>query len=94
MPKQCPVRPPDDFNLDLIQLHIARIRTFLESLAEIRDAYFYLVSWDNTALTSLSLIVFVVLCLKLKAEYFGRFVFSVFVMVVFPTPFNATTVFL
>lgn len=75
MPKQCPGRPPDDFNLDLIQLHIARIRIFFESLAEISDVYFYLVSWNNTALTSLSLIIFVTLCLKFNAEYFGRLVF-------------------
>ena len=73
-PKPVPSRPINDFNVDLIQLHIARIFSLLEDLNEVKEAYLYLVSWKNPALTSLSLIIFVTLCLRFNTEYFGRFV--------------------
>jgi len=70
-PKPCPSRPLDDFNMELIQLHIARIFSLIEGITELVNAYFYLVGWKNPALTSLSLIIFVTLCLRFNAEYFG-----------------------
>ncbi len=73
-PKPCASRPKDDFNMELIQLHIARILSFIEDFNELIGAYVYLVSWKTPALTSLSLIIFIVLCLRFNAEYFGRYV--------------------
>lgn len=73
-PKPCSSRPDNDFSMELIQIHIARIIALLEDLNELIRAYAYLVSWKNPALTSLSLIIFVTLCLRFNAEYFGRFV--------------------
>jgi len=71
-PKPCPERPNSDFNVELIQLHIARIFCLLEDFNELIGGYFYLVSWKNPALTSLSFIFFVTLCLRFNAEYYGR----------------------
>jgi len=70
-PKIYPDRPPDDFNVDLIQLHIARIGSLVEEVTAIYQTYFYVVSWENPALTGLSLIIFVFFCLRFNAEYFG-----------------------
>ena len=75
-PKIYPDRPPDDFNVDLIQLHIARIGSLVEEVTAIYQTYFYVVSWENPALTGLSLIIFVFFCLRFNAEYFGRLVLN------------------
>jgi hypothetical protein len=71
-PKGCPERPISDFHIDLIQIHIARIKALIDDIYALLDAYYFLVSWDNRALTSLSLLIFVTTCLTLKAEYIGR----------------------
>lgn len=34
-PKPCPIRPENDFNIELIQLHIARIVSIVEDLNEL-----------------------------------------------------------
>lgn len=69
---ECPERPTNDFNIDLIQIHIARIKALVDDIYGLLDAYFFLVSWDNRTLTSFSLLIFVSTCLTLKAEYMGR----------------------
>ena len=82
-PKPCASRPKDDFNIELIQLHIARIVSLIEDMNELISAYSYLVSWKNPALTSLSLFIFVVLCLRFNAEYFGRYVIKLHLSLTF-----------
>lgn len=71
-PRPCPRRKADDFNVELIQVHIARIKSILEDLQDVLDSYFYLISWKNPALTGLSLMLFVSICLRFNAEYMGR----------------------
>ena len=71
-PIECPERPVNEFHIDLIQIHIARIKALLDDIYSVLDAYYFLVSWDNRALTSFSLLIFVATCLTLKAEYIGR----------------------
>ncbi len=71
-PKPCPSRPKNEFNVELIQLHIARIFALLEDINDFIRGYVYLISWKNPALTSLSFIIFVTVCLRFNAEYFGR----------------------
>jgi len=70
-PKIHPDRPPDDFNVDLIQLHIARIGSLVQEVTAIFQSYLYVVSWRNPALTGSSLVIFVLVCLNFNAEYFG-----------------------
>lgn len=71
-PRPYPPRPAEDFNVELIQLHIARITSLVGDLNKLLDSYFYLVSWKNPALTSLSMIIFVFTCLRFNTEYIGR----------------------
>jgi hypothetical protein len=73
-PTECPERPTHDFNIDFIQIHIARIKALVDDIYGLLDAYYFLVSWDNRALTSFSLLIFATTCLTLKAEYIGRLV--------------------
>jgi len=72
-PRPCPSRATDDFHVDLIQVHIARINSLVEDMSAAVNAYLYLISWDNRALTSLSLLIFVAISLTINAEYFGRY---------------------
>jgi len=67
-------RSPDDFRIDLVQLHIARIGALVADIKRLFSAYSYLVSWNDPVLTALSLIAFVWLCLKFNMEYVGRYV--------------------
>lgn len=68
-PIECPPRPPDGLNVELFQAHIARIGRLLGDVKKGADAFSYVISWKNPALTSLSLILFVALCLRFNAEY-------------------------
>jgi len=70
-PRPCPPRPSDDFNMEIIQLHIARITAIVEDFQRLLGSYTYIVSWKNPALTSLSLLMFVATCLRFNAEYTG-----------------------
>uniref|UniRef100_A0A6U6GSS3 C2 domain-containing protein n=1 Tax=Odontella aurita TaxID=265563 RepID=A0A6U6GSS3_9STRA len=70
-PQVCPPRPPDDFNVDLIQIHIARIGALVEDVKKAADNYNYLVSWKDPALTFLSLMIFVFSCIRFDTEYVG-----------------------
>lgn len=68
-PIECPPRSPDGLNMELFQAHIARIGTILGDIKKGIAACSYVVSWENPGLTSLSLVVFVTLCLRVNAEY-------------------------
>eukprot|EP00978_Attheya_sp_CCMP212_P020618 scaffold59206_cov53-Attheya_sp.AAC.1 len=70
-PRLCPPRPPDDFNVDLIQLHVSRIGAIVEDFKLGLDEYLYMISWKNPFLTGLSLFLFLRCCLRMDAEYFG-----------------------
>lgn len=72
-PLPCPMRPDDDFNVDLIQLHIARITTLVEDLSKLHESYQYVISWKNPALTSMCMIIFTSLCLRFNTEKVGRY---------------------
>lgn len=72
-PQPCPMRPDDEFNVDLIQLHIARITSLIEDLSKLLESYHYVVSWKNPALTSMCMIIFTSLCLRFNTEKVGRY---------------------
>ena len=40
-PKPIPARPPDDFNTDIFQLHIARISSLIEDMNKTLNAYIH-----------------------------------------------------
>jgi hypothetical protein len=44
-------RPEKEFDINVIQLHIARITAIVESLQKVVSAYFYVVSWESQELT-------------------------------------------
>lgn len=67
-----PNTTPDDFRIDLVQLHIARIKALIADIKKLIGAYLYIVSWEDPILTALSLIVFVRMCLRFNMEYIGR----------------------
>jgi hypothetical protein len=54
------------------QLHIARIKVFIEDAKDLVDIYQYMVSWKDPMVTIISLVVFVSFCLFFNAEYSGR----------------------
>ena len=68
-PLECPPRPPDGLNVELFQAHIARIGAIIGDIKKAAETFSYVISWKNPALTSLSLMAFVGLCLKFNAEY-------------------------
>uniref|UniRef100_A0A7R9ZHB4 C2 domain-containing protein n=1 Tax=Pseudictyota dubia TaxID=2749911 RepID=A0A7R9ZHB4_9STRA len=70
-PTACPARPDDSFDVDLIQVHIARIGALVEDVKNAVENYNYLVSWKDPAMTSLSLIIFVLSCIHFDTEYCG-----------------------
>ncbi len=45
-------RPEEEFDLNVIQLHIARITAIFEQFQTLVSTYFYVVSWENQELTS------------------------------------------
>jgi hypothetical protein len=44
-------RPEEEFDLNVIQLHIARLTAIFEDLQKMVSTYFYVVSWENQELT-------------------------------------------
>lgn len=76
-PQPCPSRPEDDFNIDLIQLHIARVTSLLEDLTDVLDNVNYVLSWKSPALTSMTMFVFTAICLRFNTEKVGRYVINV-----------------
>lgn len=70
-PLQCPARPPADLNVDMFQVHIARLGMLVDDVKSGVASLSYVMSWKNPALTLLSVIIFVILCLRFNAEYVG-----------------------
>lgn len=70
-PIQCPPRPPSNLDMELLQLHIARISTIIADIKRVSTWYIYMVSWKNPILTFVSLLVFLHLCLTFDVEYIG-----------------------
>ena len=71
-PFKCPPVPSDHLNVDMFQIHIARIGALVNDVKNGVKSYMYLVSWKDPALTSLSLILFVAICVRFNSEYVGR----------------------
>jgi hypothetical protein len=57
-PRPCPPRATEEFDIAMIQLHIARITAVAEDIQKLVAAYSYLVSWENPVLTGASLVRF------------------------------------
>jgi hypothetical protein len=55
-PRQCPPRATEEFDIALINLHIARISAVIEDVQKLVSNYVYLISWENVYLTSSSLV--------------------------------------
>ena len=70
--KIAPNTTPDDFRIDLVQLHIARIGALIADIKKLVGAYLYMLSWEDPVLTALSLIAFVWMSLRFNMEYIGR----------------------
>jgi len=70
-PRQCPPRAEEEFDIALIQLHIARIGAIIEGIKKMVSTYMYVVSWEDPKITGASLIIFVILTLRFNLEYLG-----------------------
>jgi hypothetical protein len=55
-PRRCPPKAEEEFDIALIQLHIARITAITEFIQNIVFAYIHVVSWENPHLTGMSLV--------------------------------------
>jgi hypothetical protein len=80
-PNECPPRPPDELNMNMFQLHLARISSLIDDCSKMVEEYLYVVSWKNPTLTSLSLMLFVFFCFRFDPAYFGSV--PVFFIIVF-----------
>mmetsp|Transcript_9945 Transcript_9945/g.15275 ORF Transcript_9945/g.15275 Transcript_9945/m.15275 type:complete len:1481 (+) Transcript_9945:77-4519(+) len=67
----CPSRSPNKLDLELVQLHISRLLSFLGAIQDAIKWYSWLISWDSPSTTLISLVIFVGLCLKFDMEYIG-----------------------
>eukprot|EP00984_Skeletonema_dohrnii_P029267 scaffold19714_cov144-Skeletonema_dohrnii-CCMP3373.AAC.1 len=61
-PRRCPPKAEEEFDIALIQLHIARIGALVEDIQKLVSAYMYLVGWENDKLTGTALVSLHVLC--------------------------------
>lgn len=80
-PNECPPSPPDELNMNMFQLHLARIFSLIDDFNKVVGTYLYVVSWENSTLTSLSLLLFVFFCFRFDPAYFGSV--PVFFLIVF-----------
>jgi hypothetical protein len=55
-PRRCPQKSDEEFDIALIQLHIARITAITEFIQNLVFAYMHVVSWDNRQLTGTTLV--------------------------------------
>ena len=72
-PIECPLRPPDELHMQLFQLHLARIGAIIDDIRKAVDCYNYLISWTNPSLTTLSMVIFVYVCVTFNTEYIARY---------------------
>jgi hypothetical protein len=82
LPVPCSARPPEDFNISVLQLHIARMFWIVDDLRQSFETYMYIISWKRPMLTAMSCFVSIRLCLKFDLAYIGSlpFLFLLFVM--------------
>ena len=50
-PRQCPKRVDEEFDIALIQLHIARIGVIIEDIQKLVSVYWYVISWESPQIT-------------------------------------------
>jgi len=55
-PRRCPDRAEEEFDIALIQLHIARITAIFESMQKMVSTYMYVIGWEDQRLTGGSLV--------------------------------------
>jgi len=79
-PRQCPPRANEEFDIALIQLHIARISNIIEDIQKIFSTYLHLVSWKNRTLTGISLVIFVTVTMTFDLEYIGSLPIGILVL--------------
>lgn len=79
-PYECPERPPDELNMALFQVHLARIFNVIEDIRNALEWYQWLVSWKNPIVTLLSLLVFVRFCLQFDPAYFACYPFLILIV--------------
>jgi hypothetical protein len=84
-PYGCPSRPPEELNMAIFQLHIARLSSLIEDAKRLIECYQYIVSWRHPILTALSMLVFIQCCIRFNPVYFGSlpFLFLFLLMVHF-----------
>jgi hypothetical protein len=72
-PYECPPRPPDELNMALFGVHLARLFSIIEDIRNGFELYIDVVSWKNPLITLASLVLFVATCLRADLEYIGSF---------------------
>jgi len=82
-PLVCPASPPHEFNVDMFQIHIARIAAIIEDIKKAGESYMYIISWKEPALTSLSMIIFFTVGLRFNTEYVGSLPVFFLIIVMF-----------
>lgn len=80
-PVECPNRPPPDLNVTNFSVHVARIKAIFEDIEVALRRIKYMTSWENPALTTSSLYIFVTICLRFNAEYSGSLPFLLLLIV-------------
>ena len=55
-PRRCPPKTDEEFDIALIQLHIARIGELIEGIKKFVSTYMYVVSWKNRQVTGAALV--------------------------------------
>ena len=55
-PRRCPPKGDEEFDIALIQLHIARITAITEFVQNLAFVYLHIVSWENPQLTGMSMV--------------------------------------
>ena len=70
-PYVCPPRPGEDLNMSVFQLHLQRISNVLNDIKQIFETYKFVVGWKNPAVTGISVVVFLRLCIWFDPAYTG-----------------------
>ena len=70
-PYQCPPRPPDELDMNLFQVHLARLSDVIDDAKAVISTYMYAISWRNPLVTAVSFVVFLQCCSRFDPVYFG-----------------------
>ena len=79
-PRHCPPRGTEEFDIAMVNLHIARIGAIIEDIQKLASTYIYLISWEDPHVTFLALIVFIITTLKFNLEYLGALPVGILVL--------------